>query len=256
MLGAGVVHGLCIAALLPLLVSVPGPRPSQGGHTLVDIEVLRKAEPPKPAAATPKPEASIPAPAPEIVTGSIAPAAAALASAIAKMPREHLRQAEPLSVTLASVAPPPAANLTTDATPILVRAATAVARVDPASVEEIDARNPPIEPIKATDGDVAPETPASLARAEPAASTPESVRRKAVAPTSKAPAARAKPKARAPVKAKPAASPAPKKRAAPVQAKTPAARRPAQVRVRTTQQPLGLGLFFRKPPARQGTVRR
>ena len=44
MLGAGLVHGICIAVLLPVLVSDPGPATSEAGTTVVEVEVQPQAE--------------------------------------------------------------------------------------------------------------------------------------------------------------------------------------------------------------------
>ena len=46
MLGAGAVHGLCVAALLPMLITLPGP--GSNAPPAIDVEVL------KPAAVLPK----------------------------------------------------------------------------------------------------------------------------------------------------------------------------------------------------------
>ena len=261
MLGAGIVHGLCIAALLPLLITVPASTRSEGGRALIDADVppQAKADHGRSTQAQAKKEPAAAARPPELVTGSIVPAAATLANTIAKMPRERLGQAEPRRVTLASVKVPPA-NLMTDADPILLKANAAIARADPVAAEEITADDEPFdvmeaalaeEYVKAIDGEIVPQEPASVARAEPAASSPEPAQRRANAPVAKAPAAQPEPRARASAKvpAKTAGA-APKKRAAAsVHRTAPATRRPAQVRVQKTQQPIGLGLFFRKPQA-------
>lgn len=235
-LGAGLVHGLCIAALLPLLITVPGPGTSDGGDTLAGAkEGAAETGPGLLAVAEAKHEEA--APAPELVTGSIVQAGAAIASAIAKLPREDLRQTAPVLMTLAAAGALPETSLRTAASGvILVKADAMVIGATSDAAEELAAEAPPALQIKATDGDTAPEKPPSLARAEPTPAA-ASTRRKESAP---APVVRAKSKPR------PAAVPM-KRAAAPAKRTTPAARRPAQVRVQATKQPTGLGLFFRRP---------
>jgi hypothetical protein len=235
-LGAGIVHGLCIAALLPMLITVPAPMKSEAGPARIDVEVKPKAEAAKPAAP------AIVQP-PVLVTGSLAAPAMSRAGAIAKMPREDLRAAEPIPATLASAGK---ADL------ILAAADPMISGAIPAAVEEIEVEGPPADRIKATDAET--EKPATVARAEPASPPAAPVQRSASAPSPKARAA--KPKARAPVRA---VAPAPRRQAA-ASARPSAGvivRRPVQTRVRSTAPNMGLGLFFPRPlPARQQAIRR
>jgi hypothetical protein len=246
-LGAGLVHGICIAVLLPVLVSDPGPATSEAGTTVVEVEIQPQAEAGRSllATANAKPDAGDAAP--ELVTGSIAQAAASVASAIARMPREDLRQAEPRPATLASAAWPAASlRAATTSGVILVKADAMVIGTAREAAEELEAEAPPAMPITATDGQA--EAEPSLARVEPAAAA-SPPRRKQSAP---APVARAKPKP------KPAVAAVPKQRATtPAKRAAPATTRQVQTRVRTIRQPAGLGLFLRKPQAaRQPSARR
>ncbi len=252
-LGAGLVHGICIAVLLPVLVTDPGSATSEAGVAHVDVEVPPQDETGRSLLAAAEAKHDAAEPAPELVTGSIAQAASAVASAIASMPREDLRQAELRPATLASAAWPSASLRTTAASGvILVKADAMVIGAAPAAAEELEAEAPPPVPITAIDGDGPAEAERSLARAEPApAASP--TRRKQSAP---APIVRAKPKPKP--AAKPSVAAVPKQRAAaPAKRVAPAATRQVQTRVRTIRQPTGLGLFLRRPQAaRQPAARR
>jgi hypothetical protein len=235
-LGAGIVHGICIAALLPMLITVPAPVKSNAGPHIIDIEV-KQAE-------AARPDAPAVEQAPALVTGSLAAPAAARANLIAALPREDLHAAEPVLVTLAG---PAAADI------VLANADPAVAGAIPAALEEIEAAGPPIHSIEATEAEA--EKPAAMARAEPAPPPSQSLQRKTSAPPQKAREIQAKPRARA---RGTTAAPTPRR-----QASIPAtpsagllARRPAQTRLRTAPN-LGLGLFLPGPqPARRQAVGR
>ena len=232
-LGAGIVHGICIAALLPMLITVPAPVKSNAGPHIIKVEAKKTEAARRDAPAFEQ--------APVLVTGSLAAPAAIRASLIAKMPREELRPAEPVQVTLAG---PDVAEL------VLINADPAVAGAIPAALEEIEAEGPPADFIKA--GDAEAEKPAAVARAEPASPPSNPVQRKAGAPPQKARALQAKPRARARVTT---AAPAPRRQVA-VPARPSAGlmvRRPAQTRPPN----LGLGLLFPGPQsARRQAVRR
>jgi hypothetical protein len=251
-LGAGLVHGICIAVLLPVLVTDPGSATGEAGSAHVDAEESPQAESRKSLLATAEARHDAAEPAPELVTGSIAQAASSIASAIASMPRENLRQAEPFPATLASAAAWPQASLQTTAASgvVLVKADAMLIGAASPSAEELEAEGPPPVPITATDGE-SPEEERSLARAEPAAGAP--TRRKHSAP---APVVKAKPKPRPASRPSVAAVPKQRAAAAPAKRVAPAATRQVQTRVRTTTS-TGLGIFFRKPlAARRPATRR
>jgi hypothetical protein len=244
-LGAGLVHGICIAVLLPVLVTDPGSGTSEAGIAHVDADAPLQDEPGQSLVATAEARHDAAEPAPELVTGSIAQAASTIASAIASMPREDLRQAEPVPATLASSSAWPEASLQTTATSgvVLVKADAMLIGAASPRAEELEAEGPPPVPITATDGEGPAEEQRSLAHAEPATTAP--TRRKHSAP---APVVKAKPKPRP--ASRPSVAAVPKKRAAaPAQQAAPTATRQVQTRMRTTKQPTGLGLFFRKPQA-------
>jgi hypothetical protein len=244
-LGAGLVHGICIAVLLPVLVTDSGSATGEAGSAHVEAELSPQDETGQSLLATAEARHDAAEPPPELVTGSIVQAASSIASAIASMPREDLRQAEPVPATLASAAAWPQASLQTTAASgvVLVKADAMFIGAASPSAEELEAEEPPPVPITATDGESPAAEERSLARAEPAAAAP--TRRKHSAP---APVVKAKPKPRP--ASKPSVAAVPKKRAAaPAQQAAPAATRQVQTRIRTTKQPTGLGLFFRKPQA-------
>jgi hypothetical protein len=232
-LGAGLVHGICIAALLPMLITVPAPVESNAGPHPFDVagNAAEAARPARPAADQ----------APPLVTGSLAAPAAARANLLAKLPREELHPAAPVALRLASA--DMAEIVLADADPVVAGTLTA-------ALEEIETGGAPPDLIKVIDTEA--ETPKAVARAEPSPPPSQSVQPKASAPPQKARAVQPRPRA----KARGTAA-APRRQAA-VPARTstgPTARRPVQPRVRTAPPNLGLGLLF-SGPARRQAVRR
>jgi len=235
-LGAGLVHGICIAALLPMLITMPAPVESNAGPHPIDV-AASKAEAARPA----RPAADQ---APLLVTGSLAAPAAVRANLLAKLPREELHPATPVALRLASA--DMAEIVLANADPVVAVALTA-------ALEEIETGSAPTDFIKVIDTEA--ETPEAVARAEPAPPPSQSVQPKASAPPQKARAVQPRPRAKARGKASAAA---PRRQAA-VPARPsagPIARRPAQTGVRTAPPNLGLGLLFSGPQARRQGVRR
>jgi hypothetical protein len=230
-LGAGLVHGICIAALLPMLITVPAPVESSGGPHPADV-AANKAEAARPA----RPAADQ---APLLVTGSLA-APAARTNLLAKLPREELHPAAPVAVRLASA--DVADIVLADTDPVVAGALTA-------ALEEIETRGAPADFIEV----IEEETPEAVAHAEPAPPPSQSVQPKASAPPQKARAVQPRPRAKA---RSTAATAARRPAAVPARPSTgPIARRPVQPRVRTAPPNLGLGLLFSRPARRQAVSR-
>jgi hypothetical protein len=240
-LGAGIVHALCIAVLLPMLITVPAPAEPDAKSTTVSIVV----PPPSPAAVPQAPvQIARAGDVSPLVTGSLAGPAATKARLIAALPREDLPAARSGASVVAETSawPPP---------PLL-------ASIEPASIapvpsqEEIEAAAGAAgaEPVTTTEEE---EKPRKATRVEQHPSPPTPAPRKASAPAPKPTAVQAKPRTRVPARA---AAPTTRQPAASAQRRVTAApQRQPQARTRPTGT-FGLGLFFQTPQPRQQAVKR
>ena len=177
-LGAVAAHAVVLAALLPMLVTLPGPGSSPRGPLIIDVDVTPGASP---APSVPQPEPSIPSDAATTSALPVEPSPPAPAEAAAAV------AADPMTTQ----------SMTTQSTAPMVGAESVGAPSDSATIHE-DAGLPASPPAGATP---AP----SLARAEP----PDTLPPAAPAPSAATEQATAnEPKAEVP---KPVEAPAAKK---------------------------------------------
>lgn len=204
MLGAGVVHGLCIAALLPLLVVLPAREPSDGGVAegiaatapSAEASLIASKRPSDPVTTAAIP--MLPRPGTEGGTGRGAaekqllpePVPAHVISDPADLVELAAREAEP-----ATVSSQPAAQLIDDAPPVEVLTARDASADEVAGIGA-SAEEPAAKPSAHADAtEVARAEPAD-SRAAPAAQTRKAPAAKAPAPRTRAAAPSRKPVAR------------------------------------------------------------